>query len=124
MCLHDSSLDGVVEAISGTGRGYGASLIAQHAMIPQQRSPIEEMAGDAMDEDCLKLTTYFGAADRADGRLLASALLDLYAAHAVTASIYCAAPRVSAVCTTSTPNASKFSRMTLRSCRSPLDRAS
>ena len=87
MCLHDSSLDGVVEAISGTGRGYGASLIAQHAMIPQQRSPIEEMAGDAMDEDCLKLTTYFGAADRADGRLLASALLDLYAAHAVTASI-------------------------------------
>ena len=87
MRLHDSSLDGVVEAISGTGRDYGASLIAQHAMIPQQRSPIEGMAGRAVDEDCLKLTTYFGAADRAGGRSLAAVLLDLYATRAVTASM-------------------------------------
>ena len=87
MCLHDSSLDGVVEAISGTGRGYGASLIAQRAMILQRRSPIEEMAGHAMDQDCLKLTSYFGEADRAGGRSLAGQLLELYAKHAVTASI-------------------------------------
>ena len=56
-------------------------------MIPEQRSPIEETAGRAVDEDCLKLTTYFGAADRAGGRSLAAELVDLYAAHGVTASI-------------------------------------
>jgi PII-like signaling protein len=36
--------------------------------------------------DALKLTTYFGERDRTDGRLLADALIDLYATHDVAAS--------------------------------------
>ena len=47
--LHDSSLDGVVEAISGTGRGYGASLIAQRAMILRQRS--RDRGASALDRE-------------------------------------------------------------------------
>jgi PII-like signaling protein len=38
-------------------------------------------------EDCLKLTTYFGERDRAGGRLLADALLDLYERHEVPMSV-------------------------------------
>jgi PII-like signaling protein len=37
--------------------------------------------------DCLKLTTYFGERDRADGRFVADALLDLYARHGLQTSI-------------------------------------
>jgi PII-like signaling protein len=37
--------------------------------------------------DCLKLTTYFGERDRVGGRLLADALLDLYGARRLQASI-------------------------------------
>ncbi|HEY5188716.1 MAG TPA: DUF190 domain-containing protein [Solirubrobacteraceae bacterium] len=37
--------------------------------------------------DCLKLTTYFGERDRVDGRLLGDALLDIYAAHRLQASV-------------------------------------
>jgi PII-like signaling protein len=37
--------------------------------------------------DCLKLTTYFGERDRAGGRFLADALLDLYERHQVQASV-------------------------------------
>jgi PII-like signaling protein len=39
------------------------------------------------DEDCLKLTTYFGERDRVGGRLLADALLDLYGEHRAATSI-------------------------------------
>jgi PII-like signaling protein len=38
-------------------------------------------------QDCLKLTTYFAERDRARGRFLADALLDLYAEHDVLASV-------------------------------------
>ncbi len=40
-----------------------------------------------MNEDCLKLTTYFGERDRANGAFLADALLDLYGRHGVQASV-------------------------------------
>ena len=40
-----------------------------------------------MDEDCLRLTSYFRERQRADGRSLASALTDLYAGSEVAASI-------------------------------------
>jgi PII-like signaling protein len=40
-----------------------------------------------MNEDCLKLTTYFGERDRSGGRLLADELLDIYGAQQVQASI-------------------------------------
>ncbi|TML97144.1 MAG: DUF190 domain-containing protein, partial [Actinobacteria bacterium] len=36
-----------------------------------------------MNDDCLKLTTYFGERDRAGDRFLADALLDVYEDHAV-----------------------------------------
>ena len=40
-----------------------------------------------MTPDALKLTTYFGERDRADGRLLADVLLDLYDRHTLRASL-------------------------------------
>lgn len=40
-----------------------------------------------MNHDCLKLTTYFGERDRAEHRLLADELLDLYARHEVRTSV-------------------------------------
>jgi PII-like signaling protein/GNAT superfamily N-acetyltransferase len=40
-----------------------------------------------MNEDCLKLTTYFGERDRTDGRFLADALIDIYARHQFQASV-------------------------------------
>lgn len=40
-----------------------------------------------MNQDCLKLTTYFGERDRNGDRLLADALLDVYGAHDVRASV-------------------------------------
>ncbi|HWF72372.1 MAG TPA: DUF190 domain-containing protein [Solirubrobacteraceae bacterium] len=40
-----------------------------------------------MNDDCLKLTTYFGERDRTGGRLLADELLDIYGDHRVQASI-------------------------------------
>ena len=40
-----------------------------------------------MTPDALKLTTYFGERDRADGRLLADVLLDLYDRHELRASL-------------------------------------
>lgn len=39
------------------------------------------------NEDCLKLTTYFGERDRAEGRLLADAVLDIYGGHGLATSI-------------------------------------
>jgi PII-like signaling protein len=39
------------------------------------------------NEDCLKLTTYFGERDRVDGRLLADELLDIYGGHRLQTSI-------------------------------------
>ncbi|MDX6640675.1 MAG: hypothetical protein QOF12_1686 [Solirubrobacteraceae bacterium] len=39
-----------------------------------------------MNQDCLKLTTYFGERDRTDRRLLADALIDIYERHEITAS--------------------------------------
>ena len=40
-----------------------------------------------MNEDCLKLTTYFGERDRSGGRLLADELLDIYGEQRAAASI-------------------------------------
>ncbi len=40
-----------------------------------------------MNEDCLKLTTYFGERDRTADGLLADALFDVYASHQVQASV-------------------------------------
>jgi PII-like signaling protein len=40
-----------------------------------------------MNDDCLKLTTYFGERDRTGGRLLADKLLDIYGDHRAQASV-------------------------------------
>jgi PII-like signaling protein len=40
-----------------------------------------------VNQDCLKLTTYFGERDRADGRPLADELLDIYGGHRLQASV-------------------------------------
>ncbi len=40
-----------------------------------------------MNEDCLKLTTYFGERDRAGGGFLADAFVDLYARHELEVSL-------------------------------------
>ncbi len=40
-----------------------------------------------MNEDCLKLTAYFGERDRAGGRFLADALIDVYARHEFQTSL-------------------------------------
>jgi PII-like signaling protein len=40
-----------------------------------------------MNQDCLKVTTYFGERDRHNGRFLADELFDLYARHAFQTSI-------------------------------------
>ena len=56
-----------------------------------------------MNEDCLKLTTYFGERDRAGDRFLADALLDIYARHRLQPACCCAAPRGSAPSTTCAP---------------------
>ncbi len=40
-----------------------------------------------MSDDCLKLTAYFGERDRTEDRLLADALLDLFGAHRLQASV-------------------------------------
>ena len=40
-----------------------------------------------MNEDCLKVTTYFGERHRHDGRFLADGILDLYESHAFQTSI-------------------------------------
>jgi PII-like signaling protein len=40
-----------------------------------------------VNEDCLKLTTYFGERDRTGGRFLADALTDIYARHRLQASL-------------------------------------
>jgi PII-like signaling protein len=40
-----------------------------------------------VNEDCLKLTTYFGERDRCNGRFLADALLDVYERHGFQTSV-------------------------------------
>ena len=40
-----------------------------------------------MNDDCLKLTTYFGERDRTDDGLLADALLDRYGAAGIETSV-------------------------------------
>ena len=40
-----------------------------------------------MNEDCLKLTTYFGERQRTDGRFLAEAMLDLFGERQIASSI-------------------------------------
>ena len=40
-----------------------------------------------MNEDCLKLTSYFGERHRTGGAFVADALIDLYARHEIAASI-------------------------------------
>jgi PII-like signaling protein len=40
-----------------------------------------------VNDDCLKLTTYFAERDRADGRFLGDALIELYARHELQTSV-------------------------------------
>ena len=40
-----------------------------------------------MNEDCLKLTTYFGERDRAEDGLLGDRLMDIYGEHRLRASV-------------------------------------
>ena len=40
-----------------------------------------------MNEDCLKLTSYFGERDRAGGRFLADALIDIFERHRFEVSV-------------------------------------
>jgi PII-like signaling protein len=40
-----------------------------------------------VNDDCLKLTVYFGESDRLDGRLLSDALLDLFEEHRLHAAV-------------------------------------
>ena len=40
-----------------------------------------------MNDDCVKLTSYFGERQRTDGRFLAEALLDLYGQHEIATSV-------------------------------------
>ena len=40
-----------------------------------------------MNDDCLKLTIYFGERDRAGGGFLADALIDVYARHELQTSL-------------------------------------
>jgi PII-like signaling protein len=40
-----------------------------------------------MNEDCLKLTTYFGERDRTPGGLLSDELMNIYGSHQLQASI-------------------------------------
>jgi PII-like signaling protein len=40
-----------------------------------------------VNEDCLKLTTYFGERDRASGGFLADAFTDIYARHELQTSL-------------------------------------
>ena len=56
-----------------------------------------------MNEDCLKLTTYFGERDRTDERFVADALLDLYGRTGSRSACCCAAPRASGSSTTCAP---------------------
>ena len=48
-----------------------------------------------MNDDCLKLTTYFGERDRTDEQFVADALLDLYGRHEIAPACCCAAWRAS-----------------------------
>ena len=43
--------------------------------------------GARVNQDCLKLTTYFGERDRSRGQLLADVLLDLYERHGIQTSV-------------------------------------
>ena len=45
------------------------------------------IGGAPVNQDCLKLTTYFGERDRVGKRLLADELLDVYGGHRLQASI-------------------------------------
>jgi PII-like signaling protein len=48
--------------------------------------PVED-GSTPLSEESLKLTTYFGERDRAGGRLVADALLDLYGEHEIQSSV-------------------------------------
>ena len=56
-----------------------------------------------MNDDCLKLTAYFGERQRTDGRFLADAILDLYGQHNIAASIVLRAAAASGCATICAP---------------------
>ena len=60
---------------------------------------------DRLNEDCLKLTIYFGERDRAGGSFLADALLDLFGRERWPRACCCAAPRASGPSSGSRPSA-------------------
>ena len=60
-----------------------------------------------MNDDCLKLTTYFGERHRTEKQFVADALLDLYGRNEVEVSVMLrAAPRASASSTGCVPTGS------------------
>ena len=58
-----------------------------------------------MNDDFLKLTTYFGERDRSGGRFLADELIDLYERSRSRRASCCAEPKGSGVSTGSRPSA-------------------
>ena len=71
---------------TGSARTASSRLLALNLAVSLLRRPRRGRArararGGAVNEDCLKLTIYFGERDRAGGRFLADALLDIYARH-------------------------------------------
>ena len=66
----------IVRLARGRARRCGARLAA---------------GSGAVNDDCLKLTVYFGESDRAGDRLLSDALLDLFERHELHAACSCAA---------------------------------
>src|SRR5207302_9150459 len=62
----------------------------RHRLPPAgSRAPAPDTMSDSavVDEDCLKLTTYFGERDRADGGFLADAFTEIYARHELQTSL-------------------------------------
>ena len=80
--------------------------------------------GGAVNDDCLKLTIYFGERDRADGGFLADALADVYARHELRDEpASCAASRASAPSSTCAPTGCSRCPRTCRWSRSRSTRA-
>src|SRR5581483_8333387 len=71
--------------------GGGTARRRQRRRLLRRRSPRGDprlaARSGAVNDDCLKLTVYFGESDRLDGQLLSDALLDLFAQHRLHAAV-------------------------------------
>jgi hypothetical protein len=70
--------------------------------------------GRAVNQDCLKLTSYFAEHDKTSRRFLADALLNCYGRHRWPAACCCAAPKASDPGSTCRPSGCSPSRRTCR----------